>query len=225
MARTSGPERRAQFIQAAQQLFYTKGYESTSVNDIITAVGVSKGAFYHHFDSKEAVLVAVVGALVAQTTAIIQPILDDNQLTAIEKFNQMTHIVGNWKNERREQMMAVMSMMYSSDNLHLRNRLNLETTRIAVPVLSHIFEQGVTEGVFDLGGVSGEDAAEYVLTLIRTTGETAIYMLLDPNRPADSAAIALSKYDAAQKMIERILGAPTGSLPLIEREIFASWFA
>lgn len=224
MARTSGAERRTQFIQAAQQLFFTNGYEATSVNDIINAVGVSKGAFYHHFDSKEAILVAVVSAMVTQTTALIQPILDDSQLSAIEKFNQMTHAIGNWKNERRGQMMAITRMMYSNDNLHLRHRLTLESTRITVPVLSQIFEQGAAEGVFDLGGIKGEDVAEYVLTLIRTTGETAVYLLLDPDRPADAATIALDKYAAAQKMVERILDAPPGSLPLIDREIFRSWF-
>ncbi len=40
-------ERRTEFIETAQALFYTKGYERTSVNDIIEAVGVSKGAFYY----------------------------------------------------------------------------------------------------------------------------------------------------------------------------------
>ena len=224
MARKGGVERREQFVQAAQQLFYTKGYENTSVNDIISAVGVSKGAFYHHFDSKEAVLVAVVSALATRTKAIIQPILDDSQLSAIQKFNQMTRTVGAWKNERREELLAITGMMYSNDNIHLRHRLNSETARIVVPLLSQIFGQGMAEGVFDLGGIKEDDAAELVFTLLRTTGETAIYLLLDPNRPADAATIALSKYNAAQKMIERILDAPVGSLPLIDRKIFASWF-
>lgn len=225
MARIDGAERRTQFIVAAQQLFYTKGYESTSVNDIINAVGVSKGAFYHHFDSKESMLVAVVASLVEQTTSIMQPILDNDQLTAIEKFNQITRSVGNWKSERRDQMMHVLRMMYSNDNLHLRHRLDAETTKIAVPVLSSIFEQGIAEGVFNLGGIPEADAAEYVLTLLRVTGETVIYMMLAPDQPANAAAIASSKYEAAQMMIERILSAPTGSLPIMDREALGQWFA
>lgn len=224
MARTDGAERRAQFIGAAQQLFYTKGYESTSVNDIINAIGVSKGAFYHHFDSKESMLVAVVASLVEQTTAIMEPILDNHQLTAIEKFKQITRSVGDWKSERRDEMMNVMRMMYSNENLHLRHRLNAETGRIAVPVLSRIFEQGINEGVFNLDGIHGEDAAEYVLTLLRTTGEAVIYMMLDPNQPEDAAAIAISKYENAQIMIERILDAPAGSLTIMDYDALAQWF-
>lgn len=220
----SAQNRRDEFIVAAQQLFYTKGYESTSVNDIINAVGVSKGAFYHYFDSKETMMMAVVSAMVAQTRLLTQPILDDEQLTAIEKFNRMTRTIGHWKNERREQIDAVMRVIYSNDNLHLRHRLINENAQVSAPVFARIFEQGVAEGVFDLGGVKEEDAAECVITLLRSTGETAVYLLLDPNRPADAATIALDKYAAAQKMIERILGAPAGSLSIIDQEIFASWF-
>ena len=47
-----GDARRGELLAAAEKLFYTKGYENTSVQDILDAVGFSKGGFYHHFDSK-----------------------------------------------------------------------------------------------------------------------------------------------------------------------------
>lgn len=53
-----GDARRGELLAAAEKLFYTKGYENTSVQDILDAVGFSKGGFYHHFDSKLAVLEA-----------------------------------------------------------------------------------------------------------------------------------------------------------------------
>ncbi len=45
---------RRRLLQAAQQLFAQQGYETTSVQQICQAAGVSKGAFYHHFPSKHA---------------------------------------------------------------------------------------------------------------------------------------------------------------------------
>ena len=54
-----GDARRGELLAAAEKLFYTKGYENTSVQDILDAVGFSKGGFYHHFDSKLAVLEAI----------------------------------------------------------------------------------------------------------------------------------------------------------------------
>ena len=54
-----GDARRGELLAASEKLFYTKGYENTSVQDILDAVGFSKGGFYHHFDSKLAVLEAI----------------------------------------------------------------------------------------------------------------------------------------------------------------------
>ncbi|MCP4707111.1 MAG: TetR/AcrR family transcriptional regulator [Planctomycetes bacterium] len=49
-----GEKTRDEMIQAAIRLFALHGYHGTSMNDILEAVSLSKGAFYHHFSSKEA---------------------------------------------------------------------------------------------------------------------------------------------------------------------------
>ena len=54
---------RATLISTAWQLFANGGYESTTISSVIEALGVSKGAFYHHFQSKRALLDAVVQEL------------------------------------------------------------------------------------------------------------------------------------------------------------------
>ena len=46
-------ERRQEFLDTARELFYSKGYEETSVNDILKKLDLSKGTFYHYFKSKE----------------------------------------------------------------------------------------------------------------------------------------------------------------------------
>ena len=47
-------------VQSATSLFARNGYEATSVAEICTLAGVSKGAFYYHFESKEAVLFKLI---------------------------------------------------------------------------------------------------------------------------------------------------------------------
>lgn len=49
-----------QLIQAARQLMLRQGYAATGINDICAEAGVSKGAFYHFFPSKEALAVAAL---------------------------------------------------------------------------------------------------------------------------------------------------------------------
>ena len=51
--------RREELIDCAQRLFLAQGYEKTTINEVIAATGLSKGAFYHHFRSKEDLLAAV----------------------------------------------------------------------------------------------------------------------------------------------------------------------
>ena len=59
-------ERKNEIIETAAALFEQKGYEHCSVNDILNAIGIAKGTFYHYFKSKEEVLDAVVGRVTEQ---------------------------------------------------------------------------------------------------------------------------------------------------------------
>ncbi|MGZ0087217.1 TetR/AcrR family transcriptional regulator [Caldibacillus thermoamylovorans] len=77
-------ERRTQFIEVAMKLFAEKGYHATSIQDLVDAWGISKGAFYHHFSSKEDLLLAVLRhyseKMVAELTA------DDGEGTEKERW-------------------------------------------------------------------------------------------------------------------------------------------
>ena len=55
-----GDDRKQMILETAERLFYEKGYEATSVQDILDALKLSKGGFYHHFESKLSLLEAIV---------------------------------------------------------------------------------------------------------------------------------------------------------------------
>jgi AcrR family transcriptional regulator len=76
-------ERRTEILDAAQGLFMGRGYDATTVNDLITAVGISKGAFYHHFASKDDVLRALVWRVAEQGLAAVLPLFERNDLTPL----------------------------------------------------------------------------------------------------------------------------------------------
>jgi len=63
-------EARARLIEAARSLVRRKGFAATSVDDLCAAAGVTKGAFFHHFVSKEALGVALVDDWTAMTGAM-----------------------------------------------------------------------------------------------------------------------------------------------------------
>lgn len=62
---------RDHIVEAADRLFYRKGYEHTSFADIADVVQISRGNFYHHFKSKDEILNAVISARLADTRAML----------------------------------------------------------------------------------------------------------------------------------------------------------
>ena len=78
--------RREAFVDAAQRLLQAKGYEHTSIQDVLDEVGASRGAFYHYFASKTALLEAVVTRMVDASLASVAPVLDDPALDAVARF-------------------------------------------------------------------------------------------------------------------------------------------
>ena len=88
MARNKHPEETVNLIlDVAFRLFLEKGYEHTSIQDIIDQLGgLSKGAIYHHFKSKEEILVAVTDRMMAESNQMLLTIRDRTDLNGKEKL-------------------------------------------------------------------------------------------------------------------------------------------
>jgi TetR/AcrR family transcriptional repressor of nem operon len=70
MTQPPRPSSRTKILEAARTLIRTKGFAATTVDDLCQAAGVTKGAFFHHFDSKEALGVAAAGFWEETTAAL-----------------------------------------------------------------------------------------------------------------------------------------------------------
>jgi AcrR family transcriptional regulator len=81
--------RRAELINCAQGLFLTRGYERTTINDVIAATGLSKGAFYHHFRSKEDLLEAIAARFARESLSFIEALQADDSLDALRRLNRL----------------------------------------------------------------------------------------------------------------------------------------
>ena len=78
MARNKHPEQTLEkIIVTAARLFVEKGYEQTSVQDILDATGLSKGGLYHHFKSKEQILNAVMQRRIQYVNKRFQELIRD----------------------------------------------------------------------------------------------------------------------------------------------------
>lgn len=88
MARNKHPEETVNLIlDVAFRLIMEKGYEHTSIQDIIAHLGgLSKGAIYHHFKSKEDILVAVIDRITSESNQMLAEIRDRSDLNGNEKL-------------------------------------------------------------------------------------------------------------------------------------------
>src|SRR5258706_2118938 len=79
--------RRSEILDCAQALFLARGYDNASLNEVIAVAGVSKGAFYHYFASKEALLEALAGRVAQGAPGHGADVLDAPRLDALPPLN------------------------------------------------------------------------------------------------------------------------------------------
>ena len=145
MARNKYPEETRQLIlQVSLQLFMQQGYEKTSLNDIINHLGgLTKGAIYHHFKSKEEILVAVVNEICSGTDAIMRAILRDETLNGKEKFEKM--FSSSLQNPTQDDVFSITPNLLDNPTFlayYLKTVILDIIPNYAVPVI----EEGVADG-------------------------------------------------------------------------------
>ena len=98
-------ERRVEFLNTAQELFFTKGYEQTAVEAIIKKMRLSKGTFYYYFKSKDALIGAMLIHVYSTIETALMPIFLDKSLSASEKLAKVSKqeiilLLNDWSMQR-----------------------------------------------------------------------------------------------------------------------------
>lgn len=214
--------RRDAFVDVAQRLVATKGYEDMSVQDVLDELEASRGAFYHYFDSKQALLEAVIDRMVEAGLAAVAPVVDDPSLAAPDKLKGLFGGIGRWKTDRKALVLSLFEVWTSDENAVVREKFRHGLAHRMVPPLAAIVEQGVKEGVFDVK--SPLASAHVMLMLLLGLQDVATEMFLARQANTigyDEVASTLSSYSDA---FDRILGAPRGTVDLVDETVMRAWF-
>lgn len=214
-------ERYNEFLDVAQELFYRKGYQQTSVQEIIRAVGVAKGTFYHYFDGKAALLDELVERMLAQTVQTLEPLVADESLPALEKFERFFAHINSWKLANRDFLIDALRVLHQDENVLLRTKMQAEATVLVAPLLAQIIRQGIDEGVFDMA--YPEEAAEILMHMGQGLSAAIVPLVLAETVSEEAMAQAQRKILAFHHSVERVLGAAEGSLRLIQPDDLLAW--
>ena len=226
MARTLNPVayavRRDVFLDAAQALIQTKGYELLSIQDVLDEVGASKGAFYHYFDSKAALLEGVVSRMIEGALASVAPAMADPNRSAVDKLAAFSSGLATFKAERKEFLLALIRVWLSDENAIVREKFRRGASSSITPLIASIIRQGVAEGSFHVGAV--EPAARVFVALLLGLNEAATDLFLARQAGAVTLADVERQFDAYGEAFERILGAQPGSVVLGDRGTIREWY-
>ena len=215
-------EKRNQILDVTQRLIYTKGYEQMAIQDILNELQMSKGAFYHYFDSKPALLEALVERMQQEALRLLSPIVENPHLPALEKLQRFFDTAVQWKTERKAFMIELTRVWYADHNAIVRQKMMAMLSRGAIPLLSEIFRQGIREGVFNIP-FPDQVGAIYV-ALMQAVGDGFAELLLVDAPRGDELQRAERLVAAFTDALERVLGAPAGSLHLMDTESLKEWF-
>jgi AcrR family transcriptional regulator len=208
--------RRNELLDSAQTLFFSKGYEATTVADIMERAGVSKGGFYHHFSAKEDLLEALGERLAAETVVQLQPILDKKDLDAVARMNAVLAQGRRFKVEDAAAIRAAFDTVFKPENIVLYHRLNRAVGKVMLPLFVEILRQGTSEGQFRIDDPA--TTAEIILQMGTSTHDAVARAIEASGTPqAERAAAALDERLRQQGVaIDRILGLPDGTIVFSE---------
>lgn len=145
MARNKYPKETIRLIlDVAQRLFLEKGYEGTSIQNIIDGLGgLSKGAVYHHFKSKEEIFNAVGDRYNEQIIRELKAVRDDPSLTGYEKLKKM--FCQSLSNTDRDIVFTVAPNMLKNPKL-LAMQMHEIFSDVVPYYVQPVVEQGVSDG-------------------------------------------------------------------------------
>jgi AcrR family transcriptional regulator len=202
--------RKNEIIQTAQNLFQIQGYEKTSVNQIITQLNISKGAFYHHFASKQALLEEIIERFTQASINQLQPILDDKNLNPIEKMNQVFSASIAFKTANISTIITLLETYYNNDNLILRKKFQQQSQKVTLPILTKLITEAQQAGYLHFQ--NGEATAEIIILLGFAISEKMAEVIKKISDNPDEFEKLEKLFIAYQESLERILGAQQGIL-------------
>lgn len=225
MARTVKAEeyraKRDAILDTAQELVERKGYEHMAIQDILDLLHISKGAFYHYFDSKPTLLLALVERRGSQLEQLIVPVIQDQSLSAVDKLQQYFTVHNAFKLGRKQFVLELTRAWYADENAIVRSKLSTEGRERLIPWLSQIIAQGVEEGSFTTS--YPHEVARILVALLETLGDTIAEVVLSQNSTTFDIAQITQTTVATADAVERVLGVTAGYLQRSWQEALAQW--
>lgn len=187
--------RRNEILDAAEQLFVTKGFDKTSTNDILERVGIARGTLYYHFGSKEEILDAIIERMSETLVKRAAGVAAQKGKPVLERLTEMMLAL----NVDSELGHEIMEQVHKPQNALMHQKMQEGLLAGIRPLITGLIEEGIAQGLCQTDYPA--QAAEMMLLY----SNTAFDALAEHSR--DEEKIAAFIYHT-----ERILGMPQDSM-------------
>ena len=188
-----GERRKQDLLNIAYRMFIEKGYENTSVDDIIIEAGIAKGTYYYYFESKEATLEAVIEMMIEKAENIAKAALM-NPVPIPQKLASVVYAFQPNKDEA-----VITDVLERKENIVMHDKIGKKIVEVAVPILSDIVREGIAQGIFACTNVE----------------ERVKMLLIMSQNMFDCGAYSNKDIEVYVDMLEKSLGAKEGTMSFI----------
>ncbi|OBG34857.1 MULTISPECIES: TetR/AcrR family transcriptional regulator [Mycolicibacter] len=211
--------RRAELLDQALALFLERGYDKVSLNELLAVTGVPKGAFYHYFPSKDALVIALAERSADAALEALRPVFGQPGTNALERLNRGLAASYDVKMAMGAgEQIAAMTALFAPPNRALFAKI-VETWEDRFrPVLTKLISDGVDEGVFDT--FDPEGIGDMIQGFAANLRRNVMRVLDAPDAKARRQAIddCVKRIKLHGIATDRILGLPDGSTVVLDRK-------
>ena len=184
-----GEKRKLELLKIAYGMFITKGYEDTSVDEIVEEAGIAKGTYYYYFESKEQMLEAEIENAKAMM---------DSDIPIPQKI---VGIIASIRPEHSEQ--PIEEALHAPENLIMHSKVRGKIIEKLVPLLTQVTQEGIETGVFDCDKVP----------------ERVRMILMLSSDLFDEMGYGQNDIDVFIEVTEKMLGAQPGTMGFLKELI------
>lgn len=216
-----GDEKRQELLDTAEKLFCQKGYESTSVQDILDALHLSKGGFYHHFASKEEVLRALCARHAERGAAFAADALND----AASPMGRINAVLNGFMPLRREEAAFLAMLLPGIRKPEGRAVAMAYQDALAASFLPLLRAEVAAAAAVEAVCPPVRDMEAVILHMVNhcwMEAADAMYTAMQDGVRIDQLAL-LNLLEKYRRAIEVLLDAPYGSIEVIRVEEIAEF--
>ena len=209
-----GELKKQEILRTAEARFCRDGYEKTSIQDILDDLHTSKGSFYHHFVSKEALLEEICRNRAAEySEQVFQRITED--MNPSDRLNLLIDGMIPFNGEKISFLLMLIPVFSGPEGIMIRNCYANELERLYRGKIADTLQKGTEESVYACS--DPEFSAKMLSMLVNRFWLEICDQVLENEamgRNTDAGDL-MSLTDNYRRVMERLISAPYGSLDLI----------